>query len=143
VEFLSYEIKSNDFKRAGDASRALKEHLKLVGADAESIRRTMIAAYEAEMNVVIHATGGRLEAHLAEVGIHVDVIDNGPGIPDLELAMKEGFSTANAEARAMGFGAGMGLPNIKKNTDEFDIQSTVGKGTTLRMTWYVGRRDTT
>ena len=134
MEFLSYQIKSNDFKRAGDASRALKEHLKLVGADAESIRRTMIATYEAEMNVVIHAQGGRLEAHLAEVGIHVDVIDNGPGIPDLELAMKEGFSTANAEARALGFGAGMGLPNIKRSSDRLRVTSHVDTGTRVSFT---------
>jgi Na+-translocating ferredoxin:NAD+ oxidoreductase RNF subunit RnfB/anti-sigma regulatory factor (Ser/Thr protein kinase) len=134
VEFLSYQIKSNDFKRAGDASRALKEHLKLVGADAESIRRTMIAAYEAEMNVVIHAQGGRMEAHLAEVGIHVDVIDNGPGIPNLDLAMKEGFSTANAEARALGFGAGMGLPNIKRSSDRLRVSSHVDTGTRVSFT---------
>lgn len=134
MEFLSYQIRSNDFKRAGDASRALKEHLKLIGADAESIRRTMIAAYEAEMNVVIHAKGGRLEAHLAEVGIHVDVIDNGPGIPDLDLAMKEGYSTANAEARAMGFGAGMGLPNIKRSSDRLRVTSRVDTGTRVSFT---------
>ncbi len=134
MEFLSYEIKSNDFRRAGDASRALKVHLKLVGADAESIRRTMIAAYEAEMNVVIHAQGGRLEAHLAEVGIHVDVIDNGPGIPNLELAMKEGFSTANAEARSLGFGAGMGLPNIKRSSDRLRVTSHVDTGTRVSFT---------
>lgn len=144
MEFLSYEIKSNDFKRAGDASRALKEHLKLVGADPESIRRTMIAAYEAEMNVVIHAVGGRLEAHLAEVGIHVDVIDNGPGIPDLELAMKEGYSTANAEARALGFGAGMGLPNIKRSSDRLRVTSRVGKdgGTRVSFTVFFKREPT-
>jgi Na+-translocating ferredoxin:NAD+ oxidoreductase RNF subunit RnfB len=144
MEFLSYEIKSNDFKRAGDASRALKEHLKLVGADPESIRRTMIAAYEAEMNVVIHAQGGRLEAHLADVAIHVDVIDNGPGIPDLELAMKEGYSTANAEARALGFGAGMGLPNIKRSSDRLRVTSRVGKdgGTRVSFTVFFKREPT-
>ncbi len=144
MEFLSYEIKSNDFKRAGDASRALKEHLKLVGADPESIRRTMIAAYEAEMNVVIHAQGGRLEAHLAEVAIHVDVIDNGPGIPDLELAMKEGYSTANAEARALGFGAGMGFPNIKRSSDRLRVTSRVGKdgGTRVSFTVFFKREPT-
>jgi anti-sigma regulatory factor (Ser/Thr protein kinase)/Na+-translocating ferredoxin:NAD+ oxidoreductase RNF subunit RnfB len=137
VEFLSYEIKSNDFKRAGDASRALKKHLKLVGADAESIRRTMIAAYEAEMNVVIHARDGRLDAHLAQVAIHVDVIDNGPGIPDLELAMKEGYSTANAEARALGFGAGMGLPNIKRSSDRLRVTSRSGLNAGTRVSFTV------
>lgn len=129
MEFLSFEITSNDFKKAGDASRSLKEQLKLLGADSESIRRAMIAAYEAEMNVVIHSLGGRMEVHIADVGIHVDIIDRGPGIPDVTAAMKEGYSTANAEARALGFGAGMGLPNIKRSTDRLRVTSQLDVGT--------------
>lgn len=142
MEFLSYHIVSNDFNRAGDASRALKEHLKRIGVDPEAIRRTMIATYEAEMNVVIHAQGGRLEAHLADEAVHVDVIDHGPGIPDIDLAMKEGFSTANAEARALGFGAGMGLPNIKRSSDRLRVTSRVDEGTRVSFTVYF-KRDTT
>ena len=129
MEFVSYDIESNDFRRAGAASRAIKEHLKRIGADAETIRRIMIAAYEAEMNVVIHSLGGRLEASLNDTRIDVNVVDVGPGIPDIELAMTDGYSTANAEARALGFGAGMGLPNIRRNSDQLRVTSRVGEGT--------------
>ncbi len=134
MEFLSYDIESNDFRRAGAASRAIKEHLKRIGAEAEAIRRTMIAAYEAEMNVVIHSVGGRLEACLSASQIDVNVVDGGPGIPDVEQAMVEGFSTAGAEARALGFGAGMGLPNIKRNSDRLRVTSRMGKGTRVSFT---------
>jgi anti-sigma regulatory factor (Ser/Thr protein kinase)/Na+-translocating ferredoxin:NAD+ oxidoreductase RNF subunit RnfB len=134
MEFVSYDIESNDFRRAGAASRAIKEHLKRIGADAEAIRRTMIAAYEAEMNVVIHSVGGRLEASLSDTRIDVNVVDEGPGIPDIELAMTEGFSTASAEARALGFGAGMGLPNIKRSSDRLRVTSRVGEGTRVSFT---------
>src|SRR5664280_1320567 len=101
MDFVSYAIEGNDFKAAGAASRAIKEHLKRIGADADAIRRTMIAAYEAEMNVVIHADRGRLEASLSDRAVNVNVIDEGPGIPDIRRAMKEGFSTATSEARRM------------------------------------------
>jgi anti-sigma regulatory factor (Ser/Thr protein kinase) len=137
VEFVSYDIESNDFRRAGAASRAIKEHLKRIGAEAEAIRRTMIAAYEAEMNVVIHSVGGRLEAALTDSRIDVNVIDEGPGIPDVEQAMTEGFSTAGAEARALGFGAGMGLPNIKRNSDRLRVTSRVGEGTRVSFTVFL------
>lgn len=129
MEFVSYTIEGGDFKRAGAASRAIKEHLKRIGAEAEAIRRTMIAAYEAEMNVVIHAERGRLEASLSDHSVEVNVIDQGPGIPDIERAMKEGFSTATSEARALGFGAGMGLPNIQRNSDRLRVTSRLGEGT--------------
>jgi anti-sigma regulatory factor (Ser/Thr protein kinase)/Fe-S-cluster-containing hydrogenase component 2 len=129
MEFVSYDIKSNDFRRAGAASRAIKEHLKRIGAEADAIRRTMIAAYEAEMNVVIHSVGGRLEASLSDTRIDVNVVDEGPGIPDVEQAMVEGYSTASAEARALGFGAGMGLPNIKRSSDRLRVTSRMGEGT--------------
>lgn len=137
MEFVSYDIESDDFRRAGAASRAIKEHLKRIGADAEAIRRTMIAAYEAEMNVVIHSVGGRLEAALTDSQIDVDVVDEGPGIADIEQAMTEGFSTAGAEARALGFGAGMGLPNIKRSSDRLRLASRVGEGTRLSFTVYL------
>jgi anti-sigma regulatory factor (Ser/Thr protein kinase)/Fe-S-cluster-containing hydrogenase component 2 len=137
VEFLSYDIESMDFRQAGGASRALKERLKLIGAEAEAIRRAMIAAYEAEMNVVIHSVGGRLEASLSDSQVDVDVVDSGPGIPNIDKAMVEGYSTASAEARALGFGAGLGLPNIKKNSDRLRLTSRVGEGTRLSFTVYL------
>jgi anti-sigma regulatory factor (Ser/Thr protein kinase)/Fe-S-cluster-containing hydrogenase component 2 len=137
MEFVSYDIESNDFRRAGAASRAIKEHLKRIGADAEAIRRTMIAAYEAEMNVVIHSVGGRLEASLSDSRIEVNVVDEGPGIPNIELAMTEGYSTASAEARALGFGAGMGLPNIKRSSDRLRVTSRVGEGTRVSFTVFL------
>ena len=137
VEFISYQIASNDFRRAGAASRAIKEHLKRVGADPEATRRAVIAAYEAEMNVVIHSVGGRMDAALSDSRLDVTVSDEGPGIADIGLAMTEGFSTASPEARALGFGAGMGLPNIKKNADHLRITSKLGKGTRLSFTVFL------
>jgi anti-sigma regulatory factor (Ser/Thr protein kinase)/Fe-S-cluster-containing hydrogenase component 2 len=137
MEFVSFDIASNDFRRAGAASRSIKEHLKRIGAEAEAIRRTMIAAYEAEMNVVIHSVGGRLEACLSDSQIDVNVVDDGPGIADVERAMVEGYSTASAEARALGFGAGMGLPNIKRNSDRLRVTSRLGEGTRVSFTVYL------
>jgi anti-sigma regulatory factor (Ser/Thr protein kinase)/Na+-translocating ferredoxin:NAD+ oxidoreductase RNF subunit RnfB len=129
MEHLTYDIRSGDFTGAGAASRDLKQHLKRIGAESDSVRRAMIAAYEAEMNVVIHADGGRLEATVSDGQLDVDVVDRGPGIPDIPRAMHEGFSTASSEARALGFGAGMGLPNIERNSDRIRVTSTVGEGT--------------
>ncbi|MGD8451740.1 MAG: [Fe-Fe] hydrogenase large subunit C-terminal domain-containing protein [Phycisphaerae bacterium] len=126
-----YEIEGGDYERGGRASRALKEQLKRVGADPAVLRRAMIAAYEAEMNVVIHAHRGHLSAVLDNGHLEVEVADTGPGIPNVEQALREGFSTASAEARQLGFGAGMGLPNIRKSADSFTIESTPGKGTQL------------
>ena len=137
MEFMSYDIASNDFRRAGAASRSIKEHLKRIGADADAVRRAMIAAYEAEMNVVIHSVGGRLEASLTDSQIDVSAVDDGPGIADIEQAMVEGFSTAGAEARALGFGAGMGLPNIRRNSDRLRITSKMGKGTRVSFTIFL------
>jgi len=129
MERLSYSIRGGDYDGAGAASRDLKERLKRIGAEAAAVRRAVIAAYEAEMNVVIHAREGRLEATLAPHQVDVDVVDSGPGIEDVALAMQEGWSTAPPEARALGFGAGMGLPNIRRNSDRLDISSTPGVGT--------------
>jgi anti-sigma regulatory factor (Ser/Thr protein kinase)/Fe-S-cluster-containing hydrogenase component 2 len=130
MEHLAYDIRCRDFTSAGAASRDLKQHLKRIGAESDAVRRAMIAAYEAEMNVVIHADdGGRLEAAVSDGQLDVDVIDGGPGIPDVDSAMREGWSTASSEARALGFGAGMGLPNILRNSDRLSVTSTVGEGT--------------
>ncbi|MEW6197649.1 MAG: [Fe-Fe] hydrogenase large subunit C-terminal domain-containing protein [Planctomycetota bacterium] len=129
-----YEIVGGDYERGGAASRSLKEQLKKVGADPAVVRRAMIAAYEAEMNVVIHAQRGELRASLDNGQLDVEVADEGPGIADIEAALRPGFSTASAKARELGFGAGMGLPNIKKNSDRFAIDSAVGRGTTVRFT---------
>jgi len=132
VETLRFDIQARDFTGAGAASRALKQHLKRIGADAEAIRRTMIAAYEAEMNVVIHARDGAMRVAVDPEQVEVAVVDEGPGIPDIDRALTEGFSTAPAEARELGFGAGMGLPNIRKNSDRFTIHSELGRGTQIR-----------
>jgi anti-sigma regulatory factor (Ser/Thr protein kinase)/Pyruvate/2-oxoacid:ferredoxin oxidoreductase delta subunit len=130
MEHLAYDIRCGDFMSAGAASRDLKQHLKRIGAESDAVRRAMIAAYEAEMNVVIHAEGGgRLEAAVSDGQLDVDVVDQGPGIADVDSAMREGWSTASAEARALGFGAGMGLPNILRNSDRLRVTSTPGAGT--------------
>jgi anti-sigma regulatory factor (Ser/Thr protein kinase)/Fe-S-cluster-containing hydrogenase component 2 len=130
MEHLAYDIRCGDFTSAGAASRDLKQHLKRIGAESDAVRRAMIAAYEAEMNVVIHAEGGgRLEATVSDGQLDVDVVDRGPGIADVESAMREGWSTASSEARALGFGAGMGLPNILRNSDRLSVASTSGEGT--------------
>ena len=133
----SYHIPGGDFEGGGAASRALKEQLKRVGADPAVVRRAMIAAYEAEMNVVIHSHGGDLQALIEEDRLEVVISDDGPGIPDIEQAMRPGFSTASAKARELGFGAGMGLPNIKKNSDRFAIESAVGRGTRVSFTIFL------
>jgi anti-sigma regulatory factor (Ser/Thr protein kinase)/NAD-dependent dihydropyrimidine dehydrogenase PreA subunit len=131
---VSFPIVGGDFASAGAASRGLKEQLTRLGVAGEVLRRVMIAAYEAEMNVVIHARRGKLWARLNSGRIDLEVVDEGPGIPDVEQAMREGWSTAPAEARALGFGAGMGLPNIRKASDLFEIDTRPGKGTRVRST---------
>jgi len=131
---VSFPIVGGDFASAGAASRGLKEQLTRLGVAGEVLRRVMIAAYEAEMNVVIHARRGKLWARLNSGRIDLEVVDEGPGIPDVQQAMREGWSTAPAEARALGFGAGMGLPNIRKASDLFEIDSRPGKGTRVRST---------
>lgn len=128
---LEFNITSGDFSCAGQASSQIKKVLKQLQVDAKIIKRIVVAIYEAEVNVVAHSVGGTLSAEIDGMGIQVVLKDNGPGIEDIDKAMQEGFSTASNEVRNMGFGAGMGLPNIKRNTDEMHIKSTLGVGTTL------------
>ncbi|HVO38239.1 MAG TPA: (Fe-S)-binding protein [Spirochaetia bacterium] len=131
---LSHGIVGGDFDSAGMATRKLKEQLARIGVGALALRRAMIAAYEAEMNVVIHARAGTLWARLDGGKLDLEIADEGPGIPDVELALREGWSTASEKARQMGFGAGMGLPNIRRNSDLFEIDTRIGKGTRIRST---------
>ena len=127
-----FEIRGGNLKKAGDVSIKVKEILKSVGFPAEVIRRAAIACFEAEMNVVMYAKRATLRLSLSPELIEVAVDDEGNGIEDIELAMKEGFSTATPEQREMGFGAGMGLPNIARNTDSMKITSLLGTGTLLK-----------
>lgn len=129
---LQYDIAADDYQTAGAASNNVKETLKMLGLPSPIIRRAAIITYEAEMNLVIHAGGGKIVAYIDEESVEIKTIDQGPGIPDVGLAIKEGYTTASDHAREMGFGAGMGLPNIKRNADVFEIETEVGKGTTLR-----------
>lgn len=134
---VNYEIEGGDFSRAGLASSEVKKLLKQISVDSSIIKRVVIALYEAEVNVVAHAYEGRIEMDIMPDRIEIAIKDRGPGIPDIGKAMEKGYSTASAEVREMGFGAGMGLPNIKKNVDELDIDSTVGEGTVLKMVTYL------
>ncbi len=129
---LEYEVAADDFMTAGAASNSVKENLKMLGVPSSLVRRAAIITYEAEINLVIHGGGGKLVANIAEGNVEIMAIDEGPGIADIDRALQAGYTTANDRAREMGFGAGMGLPNIKKNADLFEIDSEVGKGTTLR-----------
>jgi len=128
-----YEISGDDFTRAGEASSAVKNRLKLLGVDSDAIRKVAIAMYEGEINMVIHAHGGEISVQIDDDAVTMVLTDKGPGIPDIAKAMEEGFSTAPDEIRSLGFGAGMGLPNMKRYSDELDIQSQPGVGTTVTM----------
>lgn len=128
-----FEVVAMDFTTAGEASGQIKRILKKLGVNINVIRRLSIACYEAEINLVIHSEGGKITLEVGESGITLTVADVGPGIPDIELAMSEGYSTASDAVRMMGFGAGMGLSNMARNSDKFDIQSKVGVGTTITM----------
>ena len=133
---LHYDVNAYDFTCAGEASGKLKRSLKDLGFDAALVRNVAIAVYEAEINMVIHAEGGIIDAIITPECITVVLADKGPGIPDVELAMKEGYSTAPENVRSLGFGAGMGLPNIKKYTDEMKIDTEIGVGTTITLKIY-------
>lgn len=128
---LTYQVDGGDLIQAGEASSKMKMTLKKLGLPAEAIRRASICMYEGEINMVIHADGGQAEVEVDADQIVIRMEDTGPGIPDVEQAMQEGFSTAGQTARELGFGAGMGLPNMKRYSDEMTIDTEVGKGTTV------------
>ncbi len=136
---LKYTVPGDDFTRAGEASSDLKNKLKKLGLPSQAIRQVAIALYEGEINLAIHAKGGEIEVSIADDAVDLLLTDDGPGIEDIELAMTEGYSTAPAEVRSLGFGAGMGLPNMKKYADEFHIESQKGKGTTVKMKIHYNR----
>ena len=128
-----YEVPSDDFTRAGEASSSVKSMLKQMGVNPEVIRKVAIAMYEGEINMVIHANGGTIEVTVTPEDIVMLLKDKGPGIEDIDLAMQAGYSTAPDNIRSLGFGAGMGLPNMKKYSDTIDIESSLGVGTTVTM----------
>ncbi|MGN0447391.1 MAG: ATP-binding protein [Acutalibacteraceae bacterium] len=134
---LHYVVPGDDFTRAGAASGDVKRNLKTLGISPSVIRNVSIAMYEGEINMVIHAGGGEIDVEITEKAIAMTLSDHGPGIENVELAMSEGYSTAPDNIRCLGFGAGMGLPNIKKYTDEFSIDTKVGEGTTLNLKVYI------
>ncbi len=131
---LDYDVSADDFASAGKASSSIKKVLKQLGIDNGITRRVAIATYEAEINIAIHSHGGKIEVEIYTDKVRITARDVGPGIENLELAMKKGFSTATSEIRELGFGAGMGLPNMKKCSDDFSIESEVGKFTCVTMT---------
>ena len=129
----TFEVKKGEFQTAGDASASIKRKLKQIGIGSTVLRRIAVASYEAELNLIIHSDGGTLSIEMTPEQIMLTSADIGPGIADLGKAMQEGYSTASEEARDLGFGAGMGLPNMKRNADGFEITSEVGKGTIIQM----------
>ena len=134
---LHYEVSGDDFTRAGEASGDVKRVLKELGFDPDVVRNVSIAMYEGEINMVIHGGGGHITVEISPECITMSLVDHGPGIKDISLAMQEGWSTAPESVRNLGFGAGMGLPNMKKYSDEMEIQSVVGEGTTVDMKVHV------
>ncbi|MGI6725758.1 MAG: ATP-binding protein [Christensenellales bacterium] len=132
-----YPVERGAYENAGQSSADIKRQLKQLGVDSTVIRRVAIASYEAEMNLIIHSLGGAIELDIDGSWIVLQVYDRGPGIPDVELAKQEGYSTAGEDARGLGFGAGMGLPNMMRNTDDFLIASQVGVGTLMVMKFHL------
>lgn len=130
---FSFEVEGNDFVAAGEASGEVKRALRQIGIDFETIRRCSICMYEGEINMVVHADGGKADVYVEKDKITIVLEDKGPGISDMELAMQEGYSTASQDVRELGFGAGMGLPNMKKYSDSLVIDSVVGEGTKVTM----------
>jgi anti-sigma regulatory factor (Ser/Thr protein kinase) len=127
-----YEVHKDDFAAAGEVSALIKRKLKQIGMDASVIRKIAVAAYEAEVNMIIHSLGGEMSLEIYPEHVLITSADTGPGITDINLAMQEGYSTASEDVRNMGFGAGMGLPNMNKNCDRMDVESSPA-GTTIRM----------
>jgi len=136
---LEFPVSAEDFSHAGEASGAVKKTLKDLGFSPAVIRRVSVAMYEAEINMVIHAHGGDADVYITEDTIRIVLKDVGPGIKNVEEAMKEGFSTAPESIRALGFGAGMGLPNMKRYSDEMHIETEVGVGTTIEMLYHLNK----
>ena len=134
---LNYHISPDDFTRAGEASSDVKGKLKQMGVSPDAVRKVAIAMYEGEINMVIHANGGEITVTISDTEITMVLADVGPGIEDISKAMQEGYSTAPEEVRSLGFGAGMGLPNMKKYSDDFHIESVPGKGTTVTMKVFI------
>jgi anti-sigma regulatory factor (Ser/Thr protein kinase) len=134
---LGYDIEGGNFTKAGFASSEVKKVLKQLNVNPKIIKRVVVALFEGEVNVVAHAYRGRITVKIDTGKIDIRIDDEGPGIPDIEMAMKEGFSTASEKVREMGFGAGMGLSNMKRNADELDIQSVVGRGTSVNLVTYL------
>ncbi|PZX18191.1 anti-sigma regulatory factor (Ser/Thr protein kinase) [Breznakibacter xylanolyticus] len=133
---LTYEVEGGNFSKAGHASSSIKKVLKQLNVDPKVVKRVVVALYEAEVNVVAHAYNGIITARVEQGSVSIEVRDQGPGIPDIPLAMQAGYSTASAKVREMGFGAGMGLPNMKKNVDVLNISSQVGVGTRVELITY-------
>lgn len=136
VFWLHYDIDGEDFSVAGEASSNIKKVLKQLGIDPQIVRKVAVATYEGEINMVIHADGGTIDVEITPASIKMVLADHGPGIPDVSQAMQEGWSTASDKVRELGFGAGMGLPNMKKYTDEMTVHTVVGEGTTIEMVVY-------
>ena len=132
---ITYPVAAADYVNAGKASTDIKRRLKQLGIGGDVLRRVAVASYEVELNLVIHSLGGELCLVVSPEAAQLISSDRGPGIPDLDMAMREGYSTASDEARSLGFGAGMGLPNMKRNSDDFSITSEVGVGTTITMSF--------
>ncbi len=130
---LHYDVNGDDFTLAGETSSKVKKTLNQLGFNPEIIRKTAIAMYEGEINMVIHADGGTIDVEISSDKIVIVMKDKGPGIPDVAMAMKEGYSTADHNVRELGFGAGMGLPNMKKYSDDMEIETELGKGTTVKL----------
>ena len=130
---LEYEVSPVDFTRAGEASGNVKKMLKTIGAAPDVVRKVSIAMYEGEINMVIHAEGGKITVNITPEHVEMILKDKGPGIPDIEKAMQAGYSTAPDQVRSLGFGAGMGLPNMKKYSDDMKIDTVLGVGTTVTM----------
>lgn len=130
---LHFNVNGDDFTRAGEVSSKIKKTLNQLGFNPEVVRKVAIAMYEGEINMVIHADGGDIDIEISSEEIVIVMKDVGPGIPDLDMAMKEGFSTADNSVRELGFGAGMGLPNMKKYSDSMNIETEIGKGTTVTL----------
>ena len=138
---VSYAVIGADFSQAGDGAAKLKRVLQQVGLAPALVRRIALATYEAELNIVIHAYHGVIRAKMSSSQVEVWAEDKGPGIPDIELAMQEGYSTAPDHVRALGFGAGLGLPNIARNADTLEIKTVMGEGTILHMTFACPSRE--